>query len=112
MHITAIKNVRPRKTFANEKEVCPFPFYSCVINCDGTVTICCVDWNKKTIIGDLKKNSFEEIWNGDAANKFRKMHLMRERYKNESCKNCRFLYTSVDNLDDFQVEEFCKKYEN
>lgn len=105
------KKPQEEKIFPNYKEVCPFPFYSCVINCDGTVTICCVDWNKKTMIGDLKKNSFDEIWNGKSANDFRKMHLRREKHKNPSCKNCRFLYTSVDNLDDFTLEEFSEKYE-
>jgi len=105
------KKPEAERTFTNYKDVCPFPFYSCVINCDGTITICCVDWNKKTMIGDLKKNSFDEIWNGEVANEFRKMHLKREKYKNPSCKNCRFLYTSVDNLDDFSLEEFKNKYE-
>lgn len=106
------KSLDKKQLFTNVREVCPFPFYSCIINCDGTVTICCVDWNKKTIIGDLKKNTFNEIWNGHEANKFREMHIKRERFKNQSCKNCTFFYTSVDNIDKLSLEEFYQKYNN
>lgn len=106
------KKINKENLFENKKEVCPFPFYSCIVNCDGLVTVCCVDWNKKTIVGDLNKNTFEEIWNGKEFNEFREMHIKREKFNNPSCKNCTFLYTSVDNLDKMTLEEFEEKYNN
>ena len=81
------------------KEVCPFPFYSLVIKCNGDVVACCVDWSKQTKIGNVKEESLSEVWVGQRLREFRKMHLERRKTENESCRNCTYLYTSPDNID-------------
>lgn len=81
------------------KKVCPFHFYSLVIKCNGDVVACCVDWSKGTKIGNVKEKSLSEIWTGEHLREFRKMHLEGQRAENESCRNCTFLYTSPDNID-------------
>ncbi len=40
-------------------------WHSCVITWDGKVVPCCFDKDAHFVLGDLSKNSFEEIWNGD-----------------------------------------------
>lgn len=81
------------------KKVCPFLFYSLVIKCSGDVVACCVDWNKGTKIGNVKNESLSEIWNGQRLREFRKMHLEGRKAENKSCRNCTYLYTSPDNID-------------
>ena len=39
------------------KSVCPFPFYNLMVNVNGDATVCCVDWNKATKIGNVFKSS-------------------------------------------------------
>ena len=39
--------------------ICPYPFYSLIINADGDVTACCADWKRKLSFGSLK-----DIWSG------------------------------------------------
>jgi radical SAM protein with 4Fe4S-binding SPASM domain len=90
--------------YSGFKKICPFPFYSCVINCDGTVTACCVDWNKNTIIGDLRTESFEDIWNG------KKAYDLRLRLLDGPCRDCQFLHTAADNIDELSHDDFKKKY--
>ncbi len=34
------------------------------VNEDGTVTLCCMDWRREVILGDLNRESMAEIWNG------------------------------------------------
>jgi radical SAM protein with 4Fe4S-binding SPASM domain len=82
------------------KEVCPFPFYTLTINFDGTVSVCCVDWSHSTIVGDLKYQSIQDIWNGAELFKFRKMHLEYRRSENRACADCQYLNTLQDNIDD------------
>jgi radical SAM protein with 4Fe4S-binding SPASM domain len=82
------------------KEVCPFPLYTLTINFDGTVSVCCVDWSHSTIVGDVKYQSIQEIWQGKALFEFRKMHLEYRRYENRACANCQNLITLQDNIDD------------
>jgi len=81
------------------KKICPFPFYSLVIKCDGSMVACCVDWSKQTKIGNIKNESLSSIWNGRLLRNFRKMHLKGRRKDIKSCRNCTYLYTSPDNID-------------
>lgn len=85
--------------FQNKKEVCPFPFYTLVIHSDLNVSVCCVDWNKKVVVGNAKFNSLSEIWNGPSINTIRKLHLERKKSLISGCKNCTYLHTAPDNID-------------
>lgn len=81
------------------KSVCPFPFYTMSINVNGDVTVCCVDWNKATRIGNVFETTLKSIWDGDNLRNFRRMQISKKRTMNLSCANCQFLFTSPDNLD-------------
>ena len=92
--------------FPFQKKICPFPFYTMVINANGDVTACCVDWNKNTKVGNVKEATLHDIWHGDAFRELRRMHIEGRRHENASCKNCTYLFTAPDNLDDLSVEEY------
>lgn len=62
-------------------------WHSCVITWDGKVVPCCFDKDAHFVLGDLKKNSFAEIWNGEAYQRFRQ-GLLESRNKLEMCRNC------------------------
>lgn len=62
-------------------------WHSCVITWDGKVVPCCFDKDAHFVLGDLKKNSFSEIWNGEEYNRFRKT-LLSSRSEIEMCRNC------------------------
>jgi radical SAM protein with 4Fe4S-binding SPASM domain len=85
--------------FRNPKEVCPFPFYNLVVHSSGDVSVCCVDWEKKTVCGNIYTESLRDIWQGKRLREFQRMHIERRRHENEACKNCTFLHITPDNLD-------------
>ena len=60
---------------------------SCVITWDGLVVPCCFDKDAEYVMGDLKSQTFEQIWNGDKYLDFRKS-LLKGRSEIEMCKNC------------------------
>jgi radical SAM protein with 4Fe4S-binding SPASM domain len=62
-------------------------WHSCVITWDGKVVPCCFDKDAQHPLGDLSKNSFAEIWNGNAYQQFR-ASLLRSRNEIEICRNC------------------------
>ena len=61
--------------------------YNITINSDQTVTCNCQDYEGIGRIGDLKKNSFEEVFFGPVAQKFRE-DLARGRMPIATCVRC------------------------
>ncbi len=62
-------------------------WHSCVITWDGKVVPCCFDKDAEYVMGDLKEQSFREIWNSDRYNEFRSS-VLRSRSEIEMCTNC------------------------
>lgn len=81
---------------------CPYIFYSMAVNSDGTVSLCFLDWARKLPIGDTRKQSLKEIWQGDALYGHRIEHLKGNRKKNPVCANCGQLsHCMPDNIDPY-----------
>lgn len=90
-------------------QVCPFPFYSLIINADGEVTVCCADWKRKLIVGDLKTQSLKEIWNGSILKNFWIDMLKGKKGQYEMCQKCVLpMYDCNDDIDEF-AEEILEK---
>lgn len=81
-------------------KVCPFPFYTLVVNPDGEVTVCCGDWKRKLVVGDVSKQKLSEIWNGKPLKKLWVDMLSGNREKYEMCQKCQIpMYDCNDNID-------------
>jgi radical SAM protein with 4Fe4S-binding SPASM domain len=62
-------------------------WHSCVLTWDGLVVPCCFDKDATHQLGDLKKNSFDEIWQGEKYQEFR-CSILRSRSEIDICSNC------------------------
>ncbi|MBL7963002.1 MAG: SPASM domain-containing protein [Flavobacteriales bacterium] len=58
-----------------------------VITWDGRVVPCCFDKDAHHVMGDLQRNSFTEIWQGERYRDFRRT-LLRSRASIDMCRNC------------------------
>lgn len=92
-------------------KVCAYPFNTMSIMSDGSVIVCCVDWSRKTYIGNVNENSLLEIWNGKLLHNFRMLHLQGKRELNEACANCVRMPKGVDDYLDDTVNLLIKKIE-
>ncbi len=61
-------------------DLCSTPYQQAVINWDGTVSACCLDYHHKAIIGDIKKDSLFDIWRGEKARILRR-NLIEKRFQ-------------------------------
>ncbi len=85
------------------KDTCTYIFYSAVVNTDGSVSACCPDWEQKLIIGDVRVESFKNIWHSSKMNALRHQHLEGKRYDNKICSQCGHInYCQVDNIDSYR----------
>ncbi len=62
-------------------------WHSCVITWDGKVVPCCFDKDAHHVMGDLGKQTIEEIWKSNRYREFR-TSLLKARGEIEMCKNC------------------------
>ena len=62
-------------------------WHSCVITWDGLVVPCCFDKDAEHRLGDLKKNSFKELWQGSQYHQFRSQ-ILQGRDQIDICTNC------------------------
>lgn len=97
--------------FKNAKRACAFPFYTLVIHSDLRVSVCCVDWAKQAVVGDLRHEQLSDIWHGPALRDFRVSHLRGQRKELPACANCTYLYTSPDNVDRLSADLYLARCE-
>lgn len=82
------------------KDVCPLIFTRMVINPDGVVVACCVDWKRQYVVGDLTRETAYDVWNGAALRDLQARHLRRERTELELCRDCTALMScTIDDID-------------
>jgi len=78
-------------TALRERQVCPEPFSRLAVNFDGQVSVCCVDWSFGTVVGDLRRESVTDVWNGERLRRFRLAHLRGQRGDIPACANCQYM---------------------
>lgn len=81
--------VKPRLRYKKENIIrrrnCMLPYIIFIVTADNKVRPCYKVYNEPVEIGDLSKNSFEEIWNGDEVFRIRDKNRICDR---TGCKTC------------------------
>lgn len=91
--------------------VCPFPFYSFIINPEGEITPCCADWKRKMVLGDVSKDSLLDIWNSPKIRNFWIDLLKGNKDKFEMCAKCMLpMFDCNDDIDEY-AENICNRLE-
>ena len=67
---------------------CVLPFSWMYILVDGRVLLCCHDWGPIDIVGDLRTQTVQEVWNGEKMNHYRNLLWTSECAESLVCRNC------------------------
>ena len=87
IHVTDLHNWAG--TLNTESDVnypCYRPWLTFTVLWDGRVSLCCADFDGKTILGDLNTSSIREIWNAEPYRLVRRQHL--ESGGPDICRAC------------------------
>jgi len=68
-------------------DYCTIPFWRAWILWNGDMVLCCVDWERTTVFGNIHEQSIKEIWNGEAYRKYRQRMKTRQ-LANTLCEHC------------------------
>lgn len=83
-----------------DRQVCPYIFYTLVINSDGTMTTCVGDWKHEQILGDCKVDSLKKLWLDGILVEYQLAHLKGEKDKFSMCRGCKVItHGCYDNID-------------
>jgi radical SAM protein with 4Fe4S-binding SPASM domain len=83
-----IKNEVLKEEPPLKRRPCYMLWETMVVQWDGKVSACCMDFENELIVGDINKNTLWEIWESDIYNKIRQYHLKREFNPISLCKRC------------------------
>ncbi|MDA0090511.1 SPASM domain-containing protein [Brachyspira hyodysenteriae] len=87
------------------KVVCPQIFFSFAIGSNGDVLACCVDWERKLVIGNVNNSSVKEVWNSQDMYDLQVMFLEKEKNEHPYCSTCNApSYGMLDNIDPYAEE--------
>ncbi|MEN3338550.1 MAG: hypothetical protein V7647_2226 [Acidobacteriota bacterium] len=87
VHVTDLHNWAG--TLNTESDVnypCYRPWLTFTVLWDGRVSLCCADFDGKTILGNLNTSTIEEIWNAEPYRNARRQHL--ESGGPDICRSC------------------------
>lgn len=66
-----------------------------IVISSGKVALCCVDFDGKVIVGDMNKQTLEEVWNSPLFKNIRDLHVKNMGDQVALCKGCDKLYRSA-----------------
>jgi len=72
------------------KERCIAPFFVAVVKPNGDVKFCPDEWIDDFVLGNVRNESFKNIWNNDKARKFRAILFRQKHFA--GCKRCSWMY--------------------
>ena len=88
-NLSKIKGIKSQaiKIFYAE---CTLPFFNFCILFNGEVILCCNDWERNVILGNVRKNSIAEIFNSAYLGDVRRKIIEGKHREIFHCKHCSF----------------------
>ena len=86
--------------------ICRVPWENLTVNWDGSVCNCPLDYNLSVPVGDVKKQTLQEIWNSEPVRAFRRAHLRHDysgvETRGKLCSECNCLWDPEYDLRRFK----------
>ena len=77
-----------QKAFSCFSNCCILPFYQMNILFNGDVILCCNDWRRNPILGNVNNDKLEDIWHCHSAREIKTKVLQRDYKSIMACKGC------------------------
>lgn len=67
---------------------CPRPFRQAYILFNGDMVLCCVDYSRTQVLGNVARSSVREVWNDSVAREIRGRYIARDLARLPLCGSC------------------------
>lgn len=75
--------------------ICPYLWQRMMITWDGTISVCGFDYSDNHKLGNAKRDSIRDAWNGKEMEHIRKLHREGKAHEIEICNGCPFRTTEI-----------------
>ncbi len=87
-------NIRNAESFSRTKAMsyyttCTRLFKQAYIMFNGDMVLCCVDYSREQVLGNITNRSIQDVWNGPVAREIRRRYLAHEFGGLPLCGNCK-----------------------
>jgi radical SAM protein with 4Fe4S-binding SPASM domain len=77
---------------AQPARLCELLYRKMYIGYNGDVLLCCMDWRRRVVLGNVRKQSLREIWLGDRYQHYRQLHEEGRVNELELCSTCSYVH--------------------
>jgi MoaA/NifB/PqqE/SkfB family radical SAM enzyme len=87
-------NIKDAESFSHSRAMsyyttCTRLFKQAYIMFNGDLVLCCVDYSREQVLGNITDSSIYDVWNGPVAKEIRRRYLAHEFDKLPLCGNCK-----------------------
>ena len=86
--LETIKKLKSEESVVKQLVRCPEVFDKLSIDWDGTVSACCIDYDRKMSLGNLDEHSLQELWKSPKMDHYRTNLAKMNHHMFELCQNC------------------------
>jgi radical SAM protein with 4Fe4S-binding SPASM domain len=72
--------------------LCDLLFHKMYVLYNGDVVLCCMDWRRNVVMGNVKQQSLRNIWHGEKYTHYRRMHEEGRSRELDLCATCSYVY--------------------
>lgn len=76
---------------SGQVRLCDLLFHKMYIGYNGDVLLCCMDWRRKVVLGNVRKQSLREVWNGEPYRRYRQLQIESRANELDLCKDCTYI---------------------
>lgn len=80
-------SIRAKSAPAVQQKECYMPLESISILTNGDVLLCCTDWARESISGNISHQSLHDIWHSESVATFRREAIL-DKFEHKICKKC------------------------
>ena len=72
--------------------LCEHLYHKMYIGYNGDVLLCCMDWRRRVVLGNVRTQTLKEVWQGEKYQHYRRQHELGRSKELELCDTCSYVY--------------------
>jgi radical SAM protein with 4Fe4S-binding SPASM domain len=90
-NVRNFEDLRYRPVAKAPVRICDLLYHKMYVGWNGDVLLCCMDWRRRVVLGNARRQSLRDIWHGPAYSEYRRLHEAGRVAELELCRDCTYV---------------------